>query len=63
MEKGSRKSPNKLLKGKLIQNERYSMIDSVGLAEDAEALNVIHSDWTYKPIINAQENLKTKKTI
>ena len=61
MAKGSRKSPPPFLKGKPIQNEKYTRIDSVGLAEDAEVLNVIHSDWTYKPIINPQEYLKAKQ--
>jgi|TARA_A100001011_G_scaffold397671_1_gene499435 hypothetical protein len=61
MAKSSRKSPPPFLKGKPIQNDKYTRIDSVGLAEDAEVLNVIHTDWIDEPIINAQEYLKAKK--
>ena len=62
MAKGSRKSPNKFLKGKLIQNERYRRIDYVGLEEDAEVLNIDHSEAEgSEPIHNAQEYLKAKQ--
>ena len=49
------------LKGKSIKSDKYSRVDSVNLAKDAEVLNIVHSDWDDRPIINAQDWLKDKK--
>ena len=49
------------LKGKSIKSVKYSRVDSVNLAKDAEVLNIVHSDWDDEPIINAQDWLKDKK--
>ena len=49
------------LKGKSIKSDKYSRVDSVNLAKDAEVLDVVHSDWDDEPIINAQDWLKDKK--
>ena len=49
------------LKGKSIKSDKYSRVDSVNLAKDAEVLDVVHSDWDDEPIINAQDWLKAKK--
>tara|TARA_B100001057_G_C22296984_1_gene736719 strand:- start:159 stop:341 length:183 start_codon:yes stop_codon:yes gene_type:complete len=49
------------LKGKSIRNEKYSRVDSMNLAKDAEVLDVVHSDWEDEPIINAQGWLKANK--
>ena len=40
MAKKSRKSPPKFLKGKLIQNNRYTRLDSVSLAKDNIVLGI-----------------------
>ena len=49
------------LKGKSIKSDKYSRVDSMNLAKDAEVLNIVHSDWDDEPIINAQDWLKDKK--
>ena len=49
------------LKGKSIKSDKYSRVDSVNLAKDAEVLDIVHSDWDDEPIINAQDWLKDKK--
>ncbi len=49
------------LKGKSIKSDKYSRVDSMNLAKDAEVLDVVHSDWDDEPIINAQDWLKDKK--
>ena len=46
---------------KPTRSEKYSRVDSVNLAKDAEVLGVVHSDWEDEPIINAQDYLKDKK--
>ena len=62
MAKSSRKVPPKFLKGKLIQNDKYTRHDSMGMAEDGIALNIDYAqaDGT-DPILNATEYLKAKK--
>ena len=57
----SKSSIPPFLKGKSIKNKKYSRVDSVNLAKDAEVLDVVHSDWDDEPIINAQDWLKDKK--
>ena len=49
------------LKGKSIKSDKYSRVDSVNLARDAEVLTIVHCDWDDEPIINAQDWLKTQK--
>ena len=49
------------LKGKSIKSNKYSRVNSVNLAKDAEVLNIVLSDWDNEPIINAQDWLKDKK--
>ena len=46
---------------KPTRSEKYSRVDSLNLAKDAEILGVVHSDWDDEPIINAQDWLKDKK--
>jgi len=46
---------------KPTRSEKYSRIDSLNLAKDAEVLDIVHSDWDDEPIINAQDWLKAKK--
>ena len=57
----SKSSIPPFLKGKSINNKRYSRVDSVNLAKDADVLDIVHSDWDDEPIINAQDWLKDKK--
>ena len=44
MAKGSRKVPPKFLRGKLIQNDRYTRHDSMGIAKDNIVLGVDSKD-------------------
>ena len=44
MAKGSRKVPPKFLRGKLIQNDRYTRHDSIGIAKDNIVLGVDSKD-------------------
>tara|TARA_B100001093_G_scaffold440320_1_gene440772 strand:- start:708 stop:890 length:183 start_codon:yes stop_codon:yes gene_type:complete len=57
----SKSSIPPFLKGKSIKSNKYSRVDSVNLAKDAEVLGVVHSEWEDEPIINAQDYLKDKK--
>ena len=57
----SKSSIPPFLKGKSIKSKKYSRVDSVNLAKDAELLGVVHSDWEDEPIINAQDWLKDQK--
>tara|TARA_Y100001933_G_C18643379_1_gene415470 strand:+ start:89 stop:280 length:192 start_codon:yes stop_codon:yes gene_type:complete len=62
MANSSRKVPPKFLRGKLIQNDRYSRHDSISIAEDNIVLGVDSKDLGMNDsIINAQEYLKAKK--
>ena len=49
------------INGKPTRSEKYSRVDSMNLAKDAEVLNIVLSDWDNEPIINAQDWLKDKK--
>ena len=62
MAKKSRKSPPKFLKGKLIQNNRYTRLDSVSLAKDNIVLGIDSKiSELDASIVNAEEYLKANK--
>ena len=62
MAKKSRKSPPKFLKGKLIQNNRYTRHDALSLAKDNIVLGLDSKlSELDESIVNAEEYLKAKK--
>lgn len=62
MAKKSRKSPPKFLKGKFIQNNRYTRLNSVSLAKDNIVLGIDSKlSELDESIVNAEEYLKAKK--